>query len=106
MDKNLQEILLQLSKLLEKSEERIDKTGEIISNCVSVTNKITDEFTKQIAKVQKARDTLIAENKDLIRLVKESNMQIEMLNKRYDLLMERVFNLINKNTSENNINVK
>jgi len=60
--------------LLEKSEQRIDRTNEMICKLADATSTmnstlllITKEYTRQLDKLQKCRDNLAKLNEDLIK---------------------------------------
>lgn len=92
-----------LEDLIVRSESRIDRTNEMVFNLVNVINKITEEYVLQINKLQDSRDSLISQNQQLIKLMEERNKEIELVNKKYDSLLDKLVSM--KNCSENNINV-
>lgn len=104
MDK-CQEIVEKFSEILIKSEERIDRTNTMVSKCVEMMDKLTAEYCKQIEALQESRDEILSQNKILIENARNDRDKYELLSKRYDTLIERLFTMIGKN-SENNINVK
>ena len=62
--------------LLKRSEERIDKTNEMVcklvetsNNMIAMLDKITAEYMRQLDKLQASRDEILAQNKMLINLV-------------------------------------
>lgn len=92
-----------LEDLIVRSESRIDRTNEMVFNLVNVINKITEEYVFQINKLQDSRDSLISQNQQLIKLMEERNKEVELVNKKYDSLLDKLVSM--KNCSENNINV-
>lgn len=96
------------TELLIKSEDRIDRTNDMICECVKVIDKLTTEYTTHLKKLQESRDELLAQNKSMVELLAKSEALVEYTNKRYDLLLEKALNIAaNKNNgSENNINIK
>lgn len=92
-----------LEDLIVRSESRIDRTNEMVFNLVNVINKITEEYVLQINKLQDSRDSLISQNQQLIKLMEERNKEVELVNKKYDSLLDKLVSM--KNCSENNINV-
>lgn len=91
--------------LVERSENRIDRTNEMISKCVSIIDRVTTEYTTQLDELQKNRDALVDENKRLISLLEESKKDYDILNKKYDSLIDKMISMSSQR-SENNINVK
>lgn len=62
--------------LLRRSEERIDKTNEMIcklvetsNNMAAIINKITAEYSLQLEKLQASRDKILAQNSALLALL-------------------------------------
>lgn len=105
IDKDIKDVVLKMSDLIEKSEIRVDRCNDIIGKAYVLIDKITTEYTRQLAELQNARDELAHQNSELIQIVKESKAQLEYSTKRYDLLLEKVFGMVHKGSSENNINV-
>lgn len=99
VSKNLE---IELHKLILKSEERIDRTNEMVCKLVSVIDKLTNEYSEKLGKAVDARDKLIEQNKQLITLFETRNREFEVLSKKYDSLIDK---LLNNHKSENNINV-
>lgn len=105
MDSNTSDdIITMLSRLIEKSEDRIDRTNEMIHKCVILIDKLSGEYVTQLSKLQKARDHVLEENKLILKQMEDRNKEYEVLNKKYDMLVDKMLN-INSRTSENNINV-
>lgn len=99
MSERISELVDKITILLIRSEERIDKTNEMVSKCVSVIDKLTNEYTRQIEKLQAVRDDMIEENKTLLNMIQKSE-------DKYERLLDRTLTLANANKSENNISVK
>lgn len=99
MSERINELVDKITILLIRSEERIDKTNEMVSKCVSVIDKLTNEYTRQIEKLQAVRDDVIEENKTLLNIIQKSE-------DKYERLLDRTLTLANANKSENNISVK
>lgn len=100
----IETLYLKLVELVEKSEDRIDRTNDLISYSFKLLDKITLEYTKQVENLQKVRDELLAQNKGLLTQIESMRNENENINKRYDSLLERMF-IMTKNASENHINV-
>lgn len=98
------DIVLKFIELLERSEERIDKTNDMIFKMVATIDKLSAEYTKQLTKLQEVRDEVVAQNRELIKLAEACKKESEYSNKRYDTLLEKMFWLKN-NSSENNFNI-
>lgn len=98
-------IITNIVKLLERSEERIDKTNDMICKMVTTIDKLTNEYTRQLAKLQEVRDEVVDQNKELIKLAEDCKKESEYSNKRYDTLLEKMFAL-KQIRSENNFNIK
>lgn len=74
-ESELEEIAL---KLLARSEERIDRTNEMVmklaesaENNTRMLNRVVDEYCKQLAAVQNARDSILEQNKILLSLIQQ-----------------------------------
>lgn len=110
MEKNVDydDIIEKLSKLLIKSEERIDRTNDMVCKLTSAIDKLSDEYIKHIDKLQEARDELSKQNTNLLKLVESCRRESEIINRRYDTLLEKTLMLtsLGNGRSENNINVK
>lgn len=100
----IETLYLKLVELVEKSEDRIDRTNDLISYSFKLLDKITLEYTKQVENLQKVRDELLSQNKGLLTQIESMRIENENINKRYDSLLERMF-IMTKNASENHINV-
>lgn len=77
----------------------------MISKCVSIIDKITAEYTHQLEEIQKSRDMVISDNKRLITLSESLRKDYEILNTKYDKLVDRMLAITSRGC-ENNINVK
>lgn len=102
---SITDLYSELVNLVEKSENRIDRTNDMIAHAFTLLDKITLEYTKQVEKLQNVRDELLLQNKSLLKQIESMRTENENINKRYDSLLERMFMMQNKNGSENNINV-
>jgi len=67
-------VILTTMRLLRESEQRIDRTNDMVCKLAAATSQIaemhrlvTEEYIKQIDKLQDCRDKVIEQNKDLIR---------------------------------------
>lgn len=102
------DVIEKLTKLLIKSEERIDRTNDMVCKLASAIDKLTNEYSKHIDKLQEARTDLSKQNKDLLKLVESCRRESELTNRRYDTLLEKTLMMssLNGGRSENNINVK
>lgn len=77
---SLRSFLRNFVVLLERSEERIDKTNEMVcqlaatsNNMIMMLDKITAEYMRQLDKLQNSRDEILEQNRMLINLI-GSNM--------------------------------
>lgn len=99
-------IMEKLTELVIRSEERIDKTNNMIEKCVAMVDKLATEYASHIKSLQNARDEVIRQNTELIKCLRSKEELLEYTNRKYDLLLEKTFGIMSKNSSENNINVK
>lgn len=102
------DIIAKITTLLEKSETRIDKTNEMVCKLASTIDKLTNEYGKHLERLQEARDELVKQNKELIKLVESCRRESELTNRRYDTLLEKTLLMSNfsNGRAENNITVK
>lgn len=99
MQKQFDSLVEKISLLLIRSEERIDKTNEMIQKCVNVIGKLTDEYTKQLEKLQAVRDEVVNQNNTLLSMLQKSE-------EKYERLLDKTISLAKDKKSENNINLK
>lgn len=93
-----------LEELLIKSEERIDRTNDMVCKCVNVVNQLTQEYSTHINKLQESRDEILKQNGALLQHIQNLQKEIDNGNKRFDSVLNRLFSM--GNNSENNITVK
>lgn len=100
------EIIRTLIDLVERSEKRIDKTNDMISKCVGLIDKVTSEYTSQLSKLQEVRDEVVKQNTALLKAIDDKEKKFELINHKYDVLIDKLMSIHQMNKSENNINVK
>ena len=89
MTKEYEEVINKVVHLLDQSENRIDRTNEMICKMVSTIDTLTNEYTTQLSKLQEVRDELVGQNKALIKVAEDCRRESEYANKRYDMLLEK-----------------
>lgn len=100
----LEECIEKFTTLLYKSDERIDRANEMVCKLSDAISQLTHVYLSQIDKLQKERDKLIEENIKLAQIIANSREDYVTLDKKYDILVERIISK-NNSSSENNINV-
>lgn len=98
-------IIKAFQELLLKSEARIDKTNDMIFQCVGMVNRICTEYTNQISHLQEARDECLKQNGELLKLVTSLQKEIESYNKHFDTIVAHFMGSTMSGGSENNITV-
>lgn len=68
--------------------------------------KLTDEYTTQINKLQENRDKVLEQNTELIKLLQKERDRVDYLNSKFEVFLEKIIQCNSKGNSENNINVK
>ena len=100
-------ILKQFSELLIKSEDRMNTVSKTVSDCVIMVNKITNEYTTQLDKLQKIRDEIVLQNKILIENSQRDKDMYDKLNDKYSKVVDTLVdaNRQYRTASENNITI-
>lgn len=107
MDNDPDKIITAFSQLLIKSEERIDRTNNMIVNGLTMIDHLSKEYTSHLNALRNARDKLIEENKALASSVENLTLQLNDASKRYESLLNRLIDVTTaKSKSENNFNIK
>ena len=70
-------------------------------------DKITNEYTTQIDKLQKSRDELLIQNKILIENSRKDKEMYDKLSNKHEKLVDELINMsrFQRSASENNINI-
>ena len=106
MENDPDKIITAFSQLLIKSEERIDRTNNMIVNGLTMIDHLSKEYTSHLNALRDARDKLIDENRLLASSVEKLTEQLNDASTRYDSLLNRLIDLTGKSKSENNSNIK
>lgn len=106
MDSDINTIVNAFSELLVKSEERIDRTNNMIVNGLKMIDQLSKEYASHLSALREARDKLTEENRNLSSIVEKMTVQLSDANLRYDNLLNRFIDTKGQNKSENNFNIK
>ena len=100
-------IITKFSELLTKSEERVSIFSKTMSDCTQMIDKITNEYTTQLDKLQKSRDELLIQNKILIENSRKDKDMYDKLSNKHEKLVDELINMsrFQHSASENNINI-
>lgn len=93
----------ELEKLIVRSENRIERTSEIIKQCVNIMDNITTEYSSQLKHLQESRDELLLQNKELLRLLHEEQRHNSLLSEKFNEVVDKM--LLTSKLGGNNINV-
>jgi len=96
-----------MEELLEKSEERIDKTNAMVSQLASVVSGLKQTFEHHIDQAIKSRDHVMKQNTLLMQRLADAESDLKSERKKYEALMEKLLDCLSKgHNPSTSVNIK